>query len=285
MQTAELVQPISLLPVQSSQRFEPVNDPPSAIDDRSTVGLVELMLKAPDHVDRLVRDDTRQADLIPRFLAISLIGFTIFGVAATVMLNAAVAMGSAGAWPDGIPAVHWGDRSVANLTLAYAIGLIAATGICLPSFYFFGLLAGVKPTMLGVLTHAMKGKSVAALTLVGILPIYVAIVLGMIVFPLPGHATELRFEDFAGQQRGTIAFSLPAHLTQLTLYGALVLPFVAGLNGVRSLYVGFMGLADTLPPDRRCRRECLLRRLVVAWSACYTAVSPLMVYTIWNHLS
>jgi hypothetical protein len=263
MQTAELVQPISLLPAQPSAclRCEPADEPPTSTDDRTTIGLVELILKHPDHVDRLTRDDTRQADLVPRFLAISLVGFTIFGVAATVMLNAAVALGSAGAWPRGMPAAHWGDWSVANLTLAYAIGLVAATGICLPSFYFFGLLAGVNPTMLGVLAHAMKGKSVAAITLVGIVPIYVAVVLAMIVF------------------------NLPADLTQLTLYGALVLPFVAGLNGVRSLYVGFMPMVDALPPQRRCRRACLLRRLVVAWSACYTAVTPLMVYTIWNHLS
>jgi len=262
MQTAELAQPISLLPAHSSPclRCDPTDESPTSLDDRSTIGLVELMLKHPDHVDRLTRDDTRQADLVPRFLAISLVGFTIFGIAATVMLNAAVAMGSADVWPRGIPAARWGDWSVANLTIAYAIGLVAASGICLPSFYFFGLLAGVKPTMLGVLAHAMKGKSVAAITLIGIVPIYVAVVLAMIVF------------------------HLPADLTQLTLYGALVLPFVAGLNGVRSLYVGFMPLVDALPPHHRCRRACLLRRLVVAWSACYTAVTPLMVYTIWNHL-
>lgn len=265
MTTAELIQPICLLPPQpdarSTSSTEPADVRETNIDDRSTVGLVELMLKGPDRLDEITRDETRQAGLVTQFLAISLVGFTIFGVAATVMLNAGVALGTAQSWPEGIPAAHWGGRSIGNLVLAYNIGLVAATGICLPSFYFYGLLAGVKTSMLGVLTHAMKGKSVAAVTLVGILPIYLAVVLGMIVF------------------------KLPAHLTQLTLYGALALPFVAGLNGVRSLYIGFMGLTDTLPPHRRCQRACLLRRLVFAWSACYTAVTPLMVYTIWNHLS
>lgn len=261
MQTAELAQAIGLLPAQHCDCLEQVDESHSSSDDRSTVGLVELMLKEPDHVDRLTRDETRQADLVPRFIAISLVGFTIFGIAATVMLNTAIAVEGVDTWPKAIPAAHWGDWSVANLTLAYSIGLVAATGICLPSFYFFGLLAGVRPTVLGVLAHAMKGMSVASITLVGIVPIYAAVVLGMIVF------------------------HLPADLTQLTLYGALTLPFVAGLNGVRSLYTGFTGLADTLPPRHRCRRACLLRRLVVAWSTCYTAVTPLMVYTIWNHLS
>jgi hypothetical protein len=265
MRTAELTQPICLLPPRPDA-FSPVTDEPADvcetnIDDRSTVGLVELMLKGPERLDDITRDETRQAGLVTKFLAISLIGFTIFGVAATVMLNAGVALGTARSWPERIPDASWGEWSLANLTLAYDIGLIAATGICLPSFYFYGLLAGVKTSMLGVLAHAMKGMSVAAVTLVGILPIYLAVVLGMIVF------------------------KLPAHLTELTLYGALALPFVAGLNGVRSLYVGFMRLTDTLPANRRCRRACLLRRLVFAWSACYTAVTPLMVYTIWNHLS
>lgn len=261
MQAQTLVQPLSLIPNPPDPLPLTGTVPLEPIDDRSTMGLVELILKSHDHLDDLTRDETRQAELVPRFLAISLLCFTVFGLAATVMLNLAVADGSAAGWPRGIPAAHWGDRSLANLVLAYDIGLVGATGICLPSFYFFGLLAGVRPTWLGVLTHAMKGKTVAAVTLVAILPIYVAVVLGAVVF------------------------RAPTEWTQLTLYGALALPFVAGLNGVRSLYVGFMKLADTLPPDRRCRRECLLRRLVFAWSACYTAVTPLMVYTLWKHLS
>jgi hypothetical protein len=265
MPTAGFAQPICLLPPQpdaySTISATPADDREINVDDRSTVGLVELMLKSPERLDELTRDESRQAGLVTQFLTISLVGFTIFGVAATVMLNAGVALGTARSWPERIPDAFWRDWSFANLLLAYDIGLIAATGICLPSFYFFGLLAGVKTSMLGVLTHAMKGNSITAVTLVGILPIYLAVVLGMIVF------------------------KLPAQLTELTLYGALALPFAAGLNGVQSLYVGFMGLTDTLPPNRRCLRACLLRRLVFAWSACYTAVTPLMVYTLWRHFS
>jgi hypothetical protein len=261
MRTAQFARPISLLPAVTDRLAEPVDPPSQPFDDQSTVALIELILKNPQHVERLLRNESRQLQLIPRFLAISLLGFMVFGIAATVLLNAAVAFGTAEAWPRGIPASHWRDATVLNLTLAYSIGLVLATGFCLPSFYFYGLLAGVKPTMLGVLAHAMKGKTVAAITLVGILPIYVAVVLGMIVF------------------------DLPANWTEATLYGALLLPFVAGLNGVRSLYAGFMALTDSVPPEQRCSRACLLRRLVVAWSACYTAITPLMVYTIWNHLS
>ena len=65
----------------------------------------------------------------------------------------------------------------------------------------------------------------------------------------------------------------------------LLRPFAAGLFGANSLYTGFTGLADVLPAERRCRRACFLRRLVVSWSFCYTAVTPVMIYTLWEYFS
>jgi hypothetical protein len=137
---------------------------------------------------------------------------------------------------------------------------VAATGICLPSFYFYCLLSGVKVSVLQITTQTLKSKAASAVLLMGVLPIYVAVVLGMMVFRVP--AVEMQF----------------------ALYLGLVLPFLAGLAGVRSLYKGFMGLADTLPTQRRCRRECFLRRLTLAMAACYTAVTPVMIYTLWHTL-
>jgi hypothetical protein len=145
-----------------------------------------------------------------------------------------------------------------SLWASYTLGLIAASGICLPSFYFFGLLSGVRASALQVTGHIMKGKASTALMLLGILPIYVAVVLGMIVFAAP--VENLRF----------------------ALYLGLALPFVAGLWGVWSIYRGFLTLADTLPAARCERRTCFLRRLTVAWAATYTAVTPVMIWTLWN---
>ena len=55
---------------------------------------------------------------------------------------------------------------------------------------------------------------------------------------------------------------------------------------MRSLYAGFIGLADTLPPDgRRPAGRVFLRRLTLAWSACYTAVTPVMIYWLWTHFA
>jgi hypothetical protein len=54
---------------------------------------------------------------------------------------------------------------------------------------------------------------------------------------------------------------------------------------VRSIYRGVMGMAETLPADRRCRRECFLRRLTFSWAAVYTVVSPVLIYRVWEFLA
>ena len=38
-----------------------------------------------------------------------------------------------------------------------------------------------------------------------------------------------------------------------------------------------------MPPAWRCRRECLLRRLTLAWAAVYAAVLPVMIYRLWEY--
>jgi hypothetical protein len=217
--------------------------------------LVELMLKDRKRLDELIRDQSLAPELIPKLLAIALVGFTIFGISATLILN----LGSS--LPAWVPRARWSDGAWANLTLAYALGLVAATGVCLPSFYFYGLLAGVKLSMLQSTAHAMKCLAVTSVVLVGALPIYVAVSLGMIVF------------------------SAPAELLRYTTTLGLALPFLAGLWGVRTLFLGFTEFADTLPVCRKFERACFLRRLTVAWAGCYTAVTPLMIIWLWTRLS
>ena len=258
----------------SGPSFDDVTFEP--IERTTTLGLVELVLKDRSWLHRLIRDPALQSELIPRFLCIAMIGFVLYGVAMSIVLN------SAGVWPEltaieqrlsdpnadllrfvprgageGITA-RWFDGSAFSLTAAYALGLIAATGICLPSLYFYGLLAGVRMSMLDVTIHALKSKATAAVALVGLLPIYAAVSMGMVVF------------------------GAPAGLVNLSLLLGLALPFVAGLWGTYSLYVGFSTLCDTLPAERRYRRECFLRRLVLSWSACYSAVMPVMIFTLWQ---
>ena len=97
--------------------------------------------------------------------------------------------------------------------------------------------------------------------LVGILPIYVAVAMGVVIF----DASEF-YRD-------------------ATMFVGLALPFIAGISGTVSLYHGFSQLCDTMPLERMARRECFLRRLVLSWSACYSAVMPVMIYSVWEVFS
>ena len=125
-------------------------DSPASTNDPKTTDLVELMLKDRRRLDALIREDSLAPELIPRLLAVALTGFTMFGIAATLILNLEPSL------PAWVPRARWSDGTWANLTLAYAVGLVAATGVCLPSFYFYGLLAGVKLSMLQSAAHAVK---------------------------------------------------------------------------------------------------------------------------------
>jgi hypothetical protein len=227
----------------------------SPTTNASTTELVELILKDRRQLDAMIRDDALARDLIPRLLAVALFGLTVYGIAATLIVNLG------GVQPSWVPSARWSDGTWASLTLAYVLGPIAALGVCLPSFYFYGLLAGVKLTMLRAAAYAIKCQAVTAVVLVGVLPIYVAVSLGMIVF------------------------SAPAEWMLLTVTLGLALPFVAGLAGVRSLFLGFTDLADTLSSCHKASRACFLRRLTLAWSVCYTAVTPVMIYWLWTRLA
>jgi hypothetical protein len=238
----------------------PAEAPATAVDEPgelSTLGLVEATLKNPTRLNALCRDESRQGELIPRYLTIALLSYTIFGLSMLLILNSV----SEDAYPRGplpVPDAHWWDMSGPGLVLAYDLGLIGATGICLPTFYFFSLLAGVRMSMLQIVGQLLRGTAASALLLVGILPIYVAVVLGLAVF------------------------EAPTGVLSAWLYPGLALPFIAGLEGVRTIYRGVTVMADTLPPERRCRRECFLRRLTISWAACYTVVSPVLIYRLWQ---
>jgi hypothetical protein len=241
--------------------------------------LVDLILKDRPRLERVIRDPSLAADLIPRFLAVSLVGFTLFGVAIALVIHAAgvapelaaIKTALEGTAPALIRFAPFGTPfGIGNLKIisgalrliaAYDLGLIAAAGVCLPSLYFYGLLAGVPMSMARVTVHTVKAMATTAVALVGILPIYMAFSLGAAIF----HA--------------------PRVVSESVLWLGLVLPFAAGLFGANSLYTGFTGLADVLPAERLCRRACFLRRLVVSWSFCYTAVTPVMIYTLWEYFS
>ena len=257
------------------------NERPAPVTPHSTpleptlLGLAESILKAPERLDLAIQDAELSRVLMPRLLALSTISFVFFGVAMSLVFS------SSGTWPELHPLktalktsvwdamifpkpatgtsqlAPWLNGQAMRLIVAYAVGLIAATGICLPSLYFYGLLSGFRLTMLDVVNHALKAKATTAVALIGILPIYAAVALGIILFDAPGALRSMVF-----------------HL-------GLSLPFIAGLAGTFSLYRGLGRLACTMTRERRRSRECFLRRLVLSWCCVYTAVSPVMIHELW----
>jgi hypothetical protein len=116
-------------------------------------------------------------------------------------------------------------------------------------------------SMLEIVVHAVKAKAISAVALIGILPIYLGIAMGVVIF------------------------NFGEYFLLWTLLLGLVLPFIAGFWGTASLYQGFAQLCDTMSPDRAADRECFLRRLVLSWAACYSAIMPVMIYTLWEVFS
>ena len=257
----------------------PASPRPIEPGELTMLTLLELVLKDRPRLYQALRLPAATPRLLPRLLAISLTGFVLYGVAMSLVFTATGRWPTLTALPEWLETPRstllafapidsawgnvgpWLNGEAAALVAAYAFGLIAASAVCLPSLYFYCLLAGVRMTMLEVVVHTLKSKAVAAVALVGILPIYVAVAMGVVIF----GAGEL---VLAG-----------------TMWLGLILPFIAGLWGTVALYQGFAPLCDTMPAERALRRECFLRRLVLSWSACYTAVVPVMIYTIWETLS
>ncbi len=243
--------------IDAEPPVEAVEAPALTVNEHSLLGLVELLLKAPAQLDVWTRDPSRQVELIPRLLILALASLALFSSILVLLLRAA--------HTQAVPFIleNWNGSTGASvaLALAYPVGMTAASGICLPTFYFFGLLAGVRISVLQVTTLVLKGKAATAVLLLGLTPIYLSVTLGMVIF----HADDTAMSS--------------------ALMVGLALPFLAGLWGLRSIYVGFLDLADTLPPERRCRRTCFLRRLTLAWGAVYTAVTPVMIWSLNQHLA
>lgn len=242
-------------PLDSPWRPEPCGPiaPPAAV--ATPLELIEEMLKRPAIVDARMRDVPRLGKLVPRMVLISMAGYTAFCLAAAMTLSLSPS------WPAGVPRSESALRTWLALFAAYDIGILLAIGICLPSFYFYTLLAGVRITMLETVAHALKGHAVAAVVLIGMLPFYVAITLGLQVFDAP-ETWRVTFD-----------------------YLLLTLPFQAGVFGAASLYRGFTQLCDTMPARFARRRDCFLRRLLLSWTICSTVITPLAIYTIWASLA
>ena len=231
---------------------------PAAARGETTLKLVELLLKDPGRLQQLNRDPRRQGELVPRFLLIAVAGYLVYSCTMVLLLNVAPAA-DPGPVPLPLPPARWGDGSALALPLAYTLSIVLASCVCLPSFYFYSLLAGVRITWLQIVGLITRATGYNGVILLGVVPIYVALMMGLIIFAAPPE--YVRWSEAVG----------------------LALPLAAGLWGLRAIHRGIADLAADMPPAWRCRRECLLRRLTLAWAAVYTAVLPVMIYRLWEY--
>src|SRR5947209_9477272 len=242
---------------------EPPQDaaPQVDADGWSVLELVDLLLRDPARLDRLNRDPARQRVLLPRFLLLAQAGYLVYSAVMLLLLNLAPPEAAPAQLGLAVPRAAWHDGSALGLPVTYATGVVLATCICLPSFYFYSLLAGVHITWAQITCVIIKGTAANAVMLLGILPIYVAVALGLLVFKGPPPALAV------------------------VLLAGLFLPFAAGLWGLWEIYRGIMDLAAALPPAWQCGRRCFLRRLTLSWAAVYTAVAPVMIYRLWEYVA
>jgi hypothetical protein len=245
--------PVDVLPADEPSR--------AAAKGETTLELVELVLKDPGRLQQFNRDPRRQGDLVPRFLLIALTGYLIYSCMMVLLINVAPAANDAGFELLSLPPARWNDGSALSLPLAYMLSIVLASCVCLPSFYFYSLLAGVRITWLQIVGLITRATAYNGVILLGLVPIYVALIMGLIVF------------------------ASPPDIVHWSVMVGLALPFVAGLWGLRTIHRGIADLAAEMPQEWRCRRECLLRRLTLAWAAVYTAVLPVMIYRLWEYIA
>ena len=216
--------------------------------------LTDMTLKRPEDVRSVARDEELQPRVVLNLLLIGLAGIALFSIAFTIILACAPQL----SW---VPRVSFHDRSILRPVLSYTLGMIGALGICLPSFYFYGLLAGVRASMLQVTAISLHALANTGVILMGLLPIYVGGILAVIVL---------------GATNGLVYPFLVAL--------GLLLPFLAGLVSLKVMYEGFVDLIRTLPETRMESRAPMVRMLALAWACLYTAVAPVTLWAVRTQL-
>ncbi len=78
--------PLAECEIETSVRVAPADDTPLA--PVTTAGIVEMLLKDHGRLNRLLRSETYQRELIPGLLGVAIVGLAVHGIAMTAILNA-----------------------------------------------------------------------------------------------------------------------------------------------------------------------------------------------------
>jgi len=223
----------------------PAQDVPlPAAEARAPRSMFDLILRGRESLDDLLREESQLAAAAQKLLLLSLLGLLIHGV--VVGLAASLLP------PQAVGAFFGRGHPWVWLPLSFMGAFLGALGICLPSFWFYTQLSGLDASLRMVAAQALRAQATTSILLLGVVPFYAAYVLG----------AALRIFDPAG-----------------VMTVGLALPFAVGLWGVWALYRAFSSLASHLPKTHE-RRGNFLLRMVLAWSAVYTAIAPIALWRI-----
>ncbi len=241
---SEMIQgPVLAQAAASSPR--PSQTPPSQVYDlliRDDPQLDSLIAEGGSHVERI--------HLIQQLLTVSVVGLVLYGATVGLAAQFFEADGRLGTWIGGCPLL--------SLPIAMTAAFLLAQVVCLPSFYFYTLVSGLDASFQLVTAQALRVQARTAVLLLGVLPVYTAVVLAALVS--------------ASESGGDII-----------VFG-LLLPSIVGLAGVVSLYQSFQRLSHTLP-IAHTRRSGFVSRMVIAWSVAYSVVCPVALYRIGQALA
>ena len=214
----------------------------------STVPLIDLLLRHRKQADRQCADPDASARLLPRLTAMA-----IAGIAAYSLVQGLLLTGGTFPWwsalSDSHPAI-----AIGAVFLSFEFGLMGAQIAGLPTFYFHGLLSGLHPHAWRITVESMRARATASVVLLGLLPIYLALSLGLQL--------------------------MSADAYEVVVSCGYALPFVAGLAAPLSLQRAFdaMGRQQAEENPNRTGRRAMPLLLVLAWSALFTAMAPLGVF-------
>ena len=219
--------------------------------------LLDLLLRDKESTDRLCADRDQAAALLPRLLAIGAASVAAWALVHGGLLLASQQAILPAALADAPP---WWTPIV--LFVALEGGLLGAQLAGMPSFTFYALLAGIETHGWRIAVESMRARATAAIMLLGLLPVYLAVGLGLV----------LVFPDAAWEGRALHGLVLGV--------GGTALPFIAGLAAPGSLLRAFHRMLSEGLPTGQTRRRPMPLLLVLAWSTLFTALAPLGAWRI-----
>ncbi len=218
--------------------------------------LVRLLLQRSPAFNDELQNPGLLAQRFAQLLGISVVAFAVHGLAVGTVGQLFDSHGDLLSLPG---------HPMAWVPIAMTVSLIGALGLCLPVFLFCGQVSGIEASPAVVAVQALRANATSALTLLGLLPVYIAIGLGSI---------------WCDAHRGLFEGLLPDMAVHVAVALGFLLPILAGLFGITAIHRGFADLADRqgLPKERRG----LLKGMIVCASLVYAVVAPVaLVWLSW----